>query len=335
MKFTNWTIQRKLMMLTALLVLVSGQALAQAQAEPPATPPQSWGPVSINMEDVAYPYPVQFLARRLFDQDVRIAYMDVAPAQRGNGRTVVLLHGASYSGWYWADTIEALSEAGFRVIAVDRLGWGRSSKPIIPYSASLHASNIKAILDKLGIESVDIVGHSMGGRLASHFAHIYPDNTTSLVMVNPIGLGAQSRGRQFREPDAGELEPDLQQVYANIVRVERSRMVNWQPQFMENVRIRYGQAMSGEYPRLNLVRSLNNTVLSEPIDAYFPQLHLPALLLSGAQDGPDFPAAARRAVDLLPEGKLQLFDNAGHNPHQEIPEQFNAALIAFLTALES
>ena len=149
-------------------VFFSIQLQAQSNIAP-AEPPAHWGPVSINLEDVPYPYPVHFLNRNLFGQDIRIAYMDVAPVGQSDGQVVVLLHGSSYYGWYWEDSIDALSKAGFRVITIDRLGWGRSSKPIIPYSLNLHASNTQAILQHLGVDKAAIVGHSLGGKMASVF----------------------------------------------------------------------------------------------------------------------------------------------------------------------
>ncbi len=102
----------------ALVASLCGGAL-QAQS---ASPPSHWGAVSINLEDIPYPHPVQFLDRNLFGQDVRIAYMDVAPVGEANGQTVVPLHGGSYYGWYWKDTIEALRNEGYRVVVKDRLG---------------------------------------------------------------------------------------------------------------------------------------------------------------------------------------------------------------------
>ena len=80
----------------ALVASLHGGALKGQTASPPSEPPADWGAVSINLEDVPYPHPVQFLDRNLFGQDVRIAYMDVAPVGEPNGRTVVLLHGRSY-----------------------------------------------------------------------------------------------------------------------------------------------------------------------------------------------------------------------------------------------
>lgn len=149
--------------LVALVASLYGGGLNGQVAPPPSAPPADWGAVAINLEDVPYPHPVRFLDRTLFGQDVRIAYMDVAPVGEPNGRTVMLLHGGSYYGWYWKDTIEALRNEGYRVVVKDRLGWGRSSKPILPYNINLHAANTKAILGHLGITEAAVVGHSWGG----------------------------------------------------------------------------------------------------------------------------------------------------------------------------
>jgi hypothetical protein len=83
---------------TAALVaaLVFSAPLA-AQHRPPASPPAEWGPLSINLEEIQYPYPVRYLNLTVSGQDVRIAYMDVAPVGRANGQSVVLLHGGSYA----------------------------------------------------------------------------------------------------------------------------------------------------------------------------------------------------------------------------------------------
>ena len=178
-----------------LLVFSVSAAALQAQSEPPAEPPADWGPISINIEEIPYPHPVQFLNLNLYGQDVRVAYMDVAPVGPSNGQTVVLLHGGSYYGWYWKAQIEALRNEGFRVVVKDRLGWGRSSKPILPYSISLHASNTRALLDHLGISQAAIVGHSIGGQMASRVAFLYPEVATHLVMVNPVGM-SDRRGRE-------------------------------------------------------------------------------------------------------------------------------------------
>ena len=105
-----------------------------------------------------------------------------------NGRSVVLLHGMNFFGEAWTSTIDFLRKAGYRVVAADQIGYGRSSKPILHYSISTHASNTKRLLDHLGVKTADIVTHSMGGMVASRFASSYPDAVGNLALINQIGL---------------------------------------------------------------------------------------------------------------------------------------------------
>ena len=307
---------------------------AAQSAAPPPEPPADWGAISINLEEIEYPHPVEFLNLNIYGQDVRIGYMDVAPVAPPNGQTVVFLHGGSYYGWYWKEQIEALRNEGFRVVVKDRLGWGKSSKPILPYSLSLHASNTARLLEHLGVSEAAVVGHSIGGQMATRFAFLYPEKTTHMVMVNPVGLTDRRSGRGFRPADGEiDVEPDLREVYDRSVRLDLSRYVEWKPEFLEHIRIRYGNRLSGEWPRLAYVQSLGGNLRSvDSVVNDWPHIQTKAMLLGGEEDGPDFPADARRAVDMLPNGELVLFPNVGHNPHEEAPELVNAELIRFLTS---
>lgn len=318
-----------LSLLAATWLATAGALSGQQGATPPTSPPAHWGPVSINLEEVVYPYPVHFMERELFGQVVRIAYMDVGPTGPANGRTVIMLHGGSYYGWYWKAQIEALAREGYRVVVEDRLGWGKSSKPILPYSMSLHASNTRALLAHVGVERAAVVGHSMGGQLGSRFAFLYPDVVTHLVMVNPIGLSDSRYGRAWREPEWSTEAPDLQRHYESNLRTEVNRVVEWQPEFLEHVRLRYGMALSGEWPRMAYVQSIRSGS-GETIVHDWPQMSTKTLLVGGAEDGPDFPELARNAVESLQNAELVLFPNVGHNPHLEVPERLNAELIRFL-----
>ena len=148
--------------------------------EPPSQPPEHWGPTAIDYSNVPYPHPVSFLELQLFGKQLRMAYMDVAPIAESNGQTVVLFHGMNFFAAAFRPTIEALTHDGFRVIAIDRLGYGRSSKPIVHYNLHMPARNTRALLDELGIKRAAIVGHSMGGMVATRFAATYPESTTTV-----------------------------------------------------------------------------------------------------------------------------------------------------------
>lgn len=144
--------------------------------------------LSITLENVDYAYPVDYLSITLEGQDLRMAYMDVKPSAKANGKSVVLFHGKNFGGYYWTDVIKGLSNAGYRVIVPDQIGFGKSNKPYIHYSFHEMAKQSARLLDSLSIEKVNVLGHSMGGMLATRFALMYPERTEKLILENAIGL---------------------------------------------------------------------------------------------------------------------------------------------------
>src|SRR5581483_10350565 len=144
--------------------------------------------LGIGLEGYAYPYPVKFLPFQIQGQDLQMAYMDIAATGQPNGRTVVLMHGKNFGGYYWSGVAASLASAGYRVVVPDQIGWGKSSKPDINYSFHLLAANTAHLLDVLGIQNVSVIGHSTGGMLAVRFALMYPDRVTHLVLEDPLGM---------------------------------------------------------------------------------------------------------------------------------------------------
>ncbi|MDT8428287.1 MAG: alpha/beta hydrolase [Pseudomonadales bacterium] len=326
----------KNLILQALTALVCGLCAVAVSAqnwpaEPPAQAPADWGPVSANFEEIPYPYPVHFLELNRFGQDMRMAYMDIPPTGPANGQTVVWQHGMNFYAEAYADSFAALAAAGFRVIAIDRIGYGKSSKPIIPYNFNFVAANMKSLLDELGITEVALVGHSMGGMVVSRFAMLYPEITTHVVLVNQIGLTDQRQGRPWSDPYAAG--PD-NTTYQSILRGhQRYFPSQWPPAHLEFVRRQYGQTLSGEWPRLAMVRRLQGQMLyDDPVVYDWQHISSKALVLAGEEDGlvADFPTLARHVVSELQNGTILLYPGIGHAPQIEIPEQFHADLIRFL-----
>jgi pimeloyl-ACP methyl ester carboxylesterase len=150
-----------------------------------APPRQALG---IGLEEFEYPYPVGFFPVTSDLQSLTMAYMDVPPSSTPNGSTAVLMHGKAFGGYYFLNVIEALTAAGYRVVAPDQLGWGKSSKPDIHYSFQLFAANTAALLDHLGVGKVSVLGHSTGGMTATRFTLMNPSRVTHLVLEDPLGL---------------------------------------------------------------------------------------------------------------------------------------------------
>ena len=314
------------------LLLATVSHSVWAQFAPPSSAPDNWGPISINLEEIDYPYPVSYMNFRVYNQQVRVAYMDVAPTGRSNGRTVILHHGGLYYGWYWERQIAALAERGYRVVVKDRLGWGKSSKPVIPYSINLWASNTARLMDHLNIEKAAVVGHSIGGQMVTRFAFLYPEKATHLITVNQVGLTDRRLGRGF-DPLSGEVDadPDMQGGYESLIGWGRGNYVQWRPSYLEHMRIRYGNRLSGDWPRMAYVNRLTGQMRAmDTVVNDWPHIRTKTLILGGEEDYPSFADEARHAADQFPNGEVFLIPGVGHNPHEEAPELVNAELIRFL-----
>jgi pimeloyl-ACP methyl ester carboxylesterase len=315
-----------------LLSVASMPTLAQTDwpEVPPTEAPAHWGAVSANFEEIPYPYPVHFLELNRFQQDIRMAYMDVPPSGRENGQTVFIQHGMNFYSEAYTPTIKALSAAGFRVIAVDRIGYGKSTKPILPYSFNFVAANMKSLLDELEIDEVAIFGHSMGGMAVSRFAMVYPDITTHVVMVNQIGLTDQRQSRPWRDPFAGGGTT----TYQSILRGHQNYFpLRWPPEHLEFVRRQFGQTMSGEWNRVAQVRRLQGQMLyDDPVVYDWQHIETKALVIGGEEDGlvDDFPTLAHNVNNELQNSTILLYPDVGHAPQIEIPDLFHADLIRFL-----
>lgn len=326
------SIFRRLSPIIALVFAFGAANFVSAQSGPPHSVPEDWGPISINLEEIEYPFPVSYMDFRIYNTDARIAYMDVAPTGPSNGRTVILHHGGLYYGWYWESQIRALTAEGYRVVVKDRLGWGKSSKPDIPYSISLWASNTARLMDHLGIDQAAVVGHSIGGQMVTRFAYLYPERTTHLVTVNQVGLTDRRKGRGFR-PLTGEVDtdPDMDAVYEGLVEWANENFAIWKPEFIKHMRIRYGNRLSGEWPRQAYISRLTGQMRGmDTVVNDWQHIETPTLILGGAEDYPTYAEEAIKAANTFPNGEVFNIPGVGHNPHEEVPEIVNAKLIEFL-----
>jgi pimeloyl-ACP methyl ester carboxylesterase len=233
---------KKVFLAACVGFLFAASTATQAQQASAVVPAPDVQPGSITSEDVPYPHPVSYLPLTLYGQDVRMAFMDVPPIGQPNGHTVVLLHGNNFAGFYWGGPIDVLRKQGFRVVVPDQIGYGRSSKPIIPYNFHDMARNTRLVLQSLKVEKAMIVGHSMGGMLAARFATQYPDMTERLVLYNPIGLVDPRFARPWESTDEAykrALPATYQTVRAGIMRYVAHNESAWNPEFEKYTRYRY------------------------------------------------------------------------------------------------
>jgi pimeloyl-ACP methyl ester carboxylesterase len=323
----------------ALGAIGAAQVFAQGRngADLPKAPADV-KPGSITYEDVAYPHPVEYLPLTLYGQDVKLAYMDVAPSGTPNGRSVILFHGMNFGGFYFSGLIDLLRKDGFRVVVPDQIGFGRSSKPIIPYNFHDMAANSRKLLQTLGITKTAIVGHSMGGMLTARFSATQGDIVERAVIYNPIGTTDGRFGNQkwrnaeeiYRVTVAQTHDQAYAQASGTIHRYF-AQPGAWRPEFEDLVRILYAPTLSADWPRWAMVRTLVQQLpFLDPVVYDWPHIKVKTCVLGGDKDTPSFPAEAKHIADTIPGAELVLLPGLGHVPHVEKPEVFNPALMKFL-----
>jgi pimeloyl-ACP methyl ester carboxylesterase len=242
--------------------------------------------LGICLEEYEYPYPVQFLPSTSDLQPLKMAYMDIPPDKKPNGKTVVLFHGKAFGGYYFHNVIEELTGSGYRVVAADQIGWGKSPKPDIHYSFQLLAANTAALLDHLGVGKVAVLGHSTGGMTAVRFTLMYPERVSHLVLEDPLGLAdyrigipAQSEETLYQH-EVNWTDPSVIHDYVAGYFVHPSPKV-YEP--LADILVRV--TLSPEYPRWARAAALTfQMIYQQPVRHEYRQLAPPVLLIVGAED---------------------------------------------------
>ncbi len=304
-------------------------------------------PFGIGLEGFAYPYPVSLLPLSNDGEPLRMAYMDVAAAQP-NGRTVVLLHGRNFPSSYWAPVIRTLSEAGYRVVVPDQVGFGKSSKPAGDLHFDTLARNTIALLDHLGIAKADVVAHSLGGMLGVRIARAYPDGVAHLLLAVPIGLEDY---RLYVPPTPTEKiieAEDRLSPEGYRKQLETNYALKLPPdQVTPFIDARFNIKGSPEYPRwLRAFVNSAQMIYREPVAHEIPLLTQPTLFIMGADDHnapgkPNAPEAlrpkmgqnaelARAFAAKMPDARAEVIADAGHLVFLEAPQRFNELMLAFL-----
>ncbi len=296
-----------------------------------------------------YPWPVSYFAFTSQGETMHMAYMDAQPPVP-NGKTVVLFHGKNFCAATWEGTIATLREAGFRVIAVDQIGFCKSTKPAhYQFTFQQLAGNTHALLASLGVEHATIMGHSMGGMLGMRFALMYPDAVEQLVLVDPIGLEDwKEKGVPWQSIDAW-YQTELKTTANSIRGYQRMTYYagTWDPKYD-----RWVQMLAGLYrgPGRELVAwnaaLVDDMAMTQPVYYEFEKISVPVVLMIGDKDNTavgknlapqeirpalgNYPVLGKEAAARMPHAQLIEFADLGHAPQIQAPDVFHKALFGAL-----
>jgi pimeloyl-ACP methyl ester carboxylesterase len=261
----------------------------------------------------------------------------------------LLLHGKNFNGAYWENTAKELKKKGFRVIIPDQLGFGKSTKPRhFQYSFQLMAMQTKNLLDSLNITNTIVLGHSMGGMLATRFALMYPGMTEKLVLEDPIGLEDYQSKIPY-QPIEYWYKNELKQDYNSLKSYQQENYYHgtWRPEYEKWVMILARWTMNQDYSIIAWNSALtSDMIMTQPVVYEFSQLTMPTLLMVGELDKTalgknlaneearktmgNYVEMGKQTVDKIKGAKLVIVPKTGHIPHLESFDLFFKHLIAFL-----
>ena len=267
-------------------------------------------------------------------EHVDVNGMDIHYVVAGDGPPIVFLHGLGASHVTWQENIGPLAER-FTVYAPDIPGHGDSVKYGVEYTTDSGVAFALGFLDAVGAPAAALAGSSMGGLIALLTALRHPDRVTHLLLINSAGFGREIAPylRLMSLPLLGELleGPPHRSAKAMMLMVFGRHKERPEALFQDLVRTR---SLPGG--RAAVLKSLRQGVnvfgVKRPHRLLYRlrELTMPLMIVWGARD-PVFPAGhAHAAAESAPGRRLLFFPDAGHWPHMEEAERFNAAVTAFL-----
>ncbi|XP_072964159.1 pheophytinase, chloroplastic [Typha angustifolia] len=273
--------------------------------------------------------------------------------EQGSGPPVVLIHGFGASAFHWRYNIPELAR-NYKVYAVDLLGFGWSEKALIEYDASVWMEQVSDFLREIVKEPAILVGNSLGGFTALLTATQLPQQILGVVLLNSAG----QFGNPNRKPDSNDEESAIKKLIVNPLKEVFQRVVLgflfWQAKqpariekvlksvyidpanvddyLVESITKPAGDPNAGEvYYRL-MTRFMSNQS-KYTLDSTLSKLSCPLLLLWGDLDPWVGPAKAAKIKEFYPNTTVVNLQ-AGHCPHDEVPELVNRALLDWLSSLE-
>jgi pimeloyl-ACP methyl ester carboxylesterase len=246
----------------------------------------------------------------------RIFYSDTG----GGGIPVVLLHAATGSSAVWEHQLPAFTKAGFRVIAYDRRGFGRTTIDPAGPQPGTGADDLQALADHLQLRRFHLVATAAGAFVALDYVLSFPDRLRSLVIANSIGAVQDADylalGQRLRPPEFAKLPPDFRELSPSYRAANPEGTRRW-------LELERTNRPEGAKP---VTQEMKNVVTFARLET----IRTPTLLLTGDADLYAPPAVMRLFTARIANAESVVIAEAGHSAYWEQPERFNEAVLAFL-----
>ncbi|HEY0367531.1 MAG TPA: alpha/beta fold hydrolase [Pyrinomonadaceae bacterium] len=258
---------------------------------------------------------------------VRINNLNLAYTDTGAGRPIVLIHGYPFNRSLWTEQIPALSN-GYRIIAPDLRGFGDSDASPDTSTMNRLAADVAELMDHLEIPRATIGGLSMGGYVALAFYKQFPSRVRALVLAD---TRAQADTEEAKQTRAQQAEKALSEGMAGLADAMLPKLlapetVSKRPEIVKFVR----DMMLQTKPE-GAAAALRGMAEREDQTGLLPKISAPTLILVGSEDAITPVVDSEKMHEAIVSSKLVVLDHAGHVSNVERAQQFNDALLHFLS----
>jgi pimeloyl-ACP methyl ester carboxylesterase len=263
--------------------------------------------------------PAQDRSVEVFGQ--KIQYLE---AGAEHASVIILLHGLGGDANEWAANIGPLAQS-YHVYALDQVGFGRSDKPFLDYKIETFTDFLAGFMQELKISRATLVGNSLGGWIAAHFAHRYPGKVEKLVLVDAVGL--KSGSKSWREL-APRLNPasiaDMRRVL-NLIFYNHAILSD---DFVRQAFESYVKSGDG-YATQRILAGIASEDQWE--DSKLSSVRASTLIIWGREDALARLALGREFNKRMAGSQMEIIPDCGHFPHIEKPARFNQVVLNFLS----
>lgn len=249
---------------------------------------------------------------------------------QGSGPAVILLHGYPLCRAMWQPQVKALSAAGYRVIAPDLRGFGRSALSPGPVTMEDYADDVIALMDALGLGRAVVVAMSMGGYVLFNLAERYPKRLAGAVFAVTRAAADDEAGKLRRSALAREVAEGRPQAV-----VDAFKEILFAPQTLLDQPALVGRVRSwleATAPQ-GLIGGLLAMRERRDASALLPTIKVPALVIGAELDRAVPPEHSQVIAAGIPGAHLTILPGVGHMANLEAPEAFNGLLLEFLASL--
>jgi pimeloyl-ACP methyl ester carboxylesterase len=254
-----------------------------------------------------------------------------------NGQVVVFVPGGFIPMWTWDGQIDALVDAGFRVLRYDHYGRGYSDRPKIKYNRILYRNQLNELLNALQLKTpVSLVGICFGAAVCADFTAFFPRKVKKLFYISPLNNMIKHKTteglsvRMTRIPLVGKLFihmivlPKTKKRFRSFLEEGKIKNIDYYNSLYKEQYVYKGFAHS-------VISQFRNDALEDQSESYGKATEaVPTLLVWGDKDTNIFREHIEEIREIIPSAEYHELKDIGHQPNWQIPEKFNALLIEFL-----